>query len=60
MINENLLWPFAKRVLVLLGLVTTASSAEAGIDTKDLGSGNKKLIIPDIEMEEPINISWKV
>ena len=48
---KNVLQPFVKSVLITLGLIETASVADAGIRKNFLGSGNTTLIISNKEME---------
>ena len=53
---KNVIKPFAKSVLIPLGLTAAASAADAGILKKILGSGNTTLIISNNEMEDIIKI----
>ena len=63
---KNVIKPLAKRVLIPLGLTAIASTADAGIHKKNLGSGhnrhsssvlhNTMLIISDNEMEDIFKI----
>ena len=53
---KNILKPVAKSGLILLGLTTTASAADAGIQKKTFGSGTAKLLISNEEMEVIIKI----
>ena len=64
---ENEIKPLAKSVLIALGLTAAASAADAGIDKKTLGSGNRPLssashnnntvlIISNDEIEDIIKI----
>ena len=52
----NAIKPLAKSILVLLGLTTAASAADAGMHKKILGSGTATLIISNDEMEGIIKI----
>ena len=52
----NAIKPLAKSILVLLGLTTAASAADAGMHKKILGSGIATLIISNYEMEGIIKI----
>ena len=47
---KNVIKPFAKSVLIPLGLTAAASAADAGIHTKISGLGNTTLIISSKEM----------
>ena len=60
---KNVIKPWAKSVLIPLGLTAAASAADAGIYKKDLGSGNHPshnnntiLIISNDEMKDIIKI----
>ena len=53
---KNVVKPFAKSVLIPLGLTAAASAADAGIHKKILGSGTTTLIISNDEMEDIIKI----
>ena len=53
---KNVIKPLAKRVLIPLGLTAAASTADAGIHKKILGSLNTTLIISNIEIEDIIKI----
>ena len=53
---ENAIKPSAKSVLILLGLTAAASTADAGIHKKILGSGTVTLIISSDKMEDIIKI----
>ena len=48
--------PLAKRVLIPLGLAASASVADAGMQKKILGSGNKTLIILNDEIHNIIQV----
>ena len=52
----NVLKPLAKSVLILLGLTVAASSRDAAIHKKMLGSGMTKLIISNEEMKDIMKI----
>ena len=53
---KNVIKPFAKSVLIPLGLTAAASAADAGIHKKILRSGNTTLIISNEEMNDIIKI----
>ena len=53
---KNVIKPLAKSVLIPLGLTAAASTADAGIHKKILGSGNTTLIISNEEMNDIIKI----
>ena len=53
---KNVIKPFAKSVLIPLGLAAAALSADAGIHKKILGSGNTTLIISNEEMNDIIKV----
>ena len=53
---RNLLQPLAKSVLIPLGLIAAASSADPGMHKKVLGSGSTTLIISNEEMEDIMKI----
>ena len=53
---KNVIKPLAKSVLIHLGLTAAASTADAGIHRKILGSGTTTLIISNNEMEDIIKI----
>ena len=53
---KNVFKSLAKRVLILLGLPTAVSAADAGIHKNILGSGTTTLIISNDEMEDIIKI----
>ena len=53
---KNLITPLAKSVLIPLGLTAAASTADAGIHKKILGSGNTTLIISNKDMKDLIKI----
>ena len=55
---KSVIKPFAKSVLVALGLTAAASAADAGIHKKILGSGhnNTTLIISNDEMDDMLKI----
>ena len=53
---KNVIKPLAKSLLIPLGLTAAASVADAGINTKMLGSGNTKLIISNDEIEDVIKV----
>ena len=53
---KNVITPLAKSVLILLGLTAAASSPDAGIHKKILGSGNTTLITSNKDMEDLIKI----
>ena len=53
---ENAIKPSSKSVLILLGLTAAASTADAGIHKKILGSGTVTLIISSDKMEDIIKI----
>ena len=54
---KSVITPLAKSVLIPLGLTAAASTADAGIHKKILGSGNNtKLIISDKDMDDLIKI----
>ena len=53
---KNVIKPFAKSVLIPLGLTAAASAADAGMHKKILGSGNTTLIISNEEMNDVIKI----
>ena len=53
---KNLIKPFAKSVLIPLGLTAATSAADAGIHKKILGSGITTLIISNDEIEDIIKI----
>ena len=42
-----------------MGLTAAASTADAGIHKKNLGSGTTTLIISNNEMEDTDQISWR-
>ena len=52
----NVLKPFAKRVLIPLGLTAAATATDAAIYEKMFGSGNTKLIISNEEMIDIMEI----
>ena len=54
-VNENVIKPLAKSVLIPLGLTAAASAADPGIHKKILGSGNTTLIISNEEMNDIMN-----
>ena len=55
---KNVITPLAKSVLISLGLTAAASSADAGIHKKILGSGNTTIsIISNKDMEDLIKIA---
>ena len=49
---KNVIRPLAKSVLIPLGLTAAASSADAEIHKKTLGSGNTTLIISNDEIHD--------
>ena len=49
---KNVIKPLAKSVLIPLGLTAAASTADAEIHKKNLGSGRTTLIISNEEMED--------
>ena len=51
---KSVIKPLAKNVLIPLGLTATASTADAGIHKKILGSGTTTLIISNDAMENII------
>ena len=53
---KNVLTPFAKSVLIPLGLTAAASAADAGIHKKILGSGGHTLIISNKDMDDLIKM----
>ena len=53
---KNVVKPFAKSVLIPLGLTAAASAADAGIHKQILGSGTTALIMLNDEMEDIIQI----
>ena len=53
---KNVIKPVAKNVLISLGLTAAASTADAGIHKKILGSGTTTLIISNDENEDIIKI----
>ena len=53
---KNVITALAKSALIPLGLTAAASSADAGIYKKILGSGNTTLIISNKDMEDLIKI----
>ena len=53
---KNVIKPSAKSALIPLGLTTAASTADAGIHKKILGSGAATLIISNNELEAIIKI----
>ena len=54
---KSVIKPFAKSVLVPLGLTAAASTADAGIHKKILGSDyNTTLIVSNDEMEDILKI----
>ena len=53
---KNVIKPFAKSVLIPLGLTAATSAADAGIHKKILGSGNTALIISNDEIQDIIKI----
>ena len=53
---KNVIKPVAKNVLIPLGLTAAASTADAGIHKKILGSGTTTLIISNDENEDIIKI----
>ena len=53
---KSVIKPLAKNVLIPLGLTATASTTDAGIHKKILGSGTTTLIISNDEMENIIKI----
>ena len=53
---KNVITPWAKSVLIPLGLTTAASAADAGIHKKILGSENTTLIISNNEIEDLMEI----
>ena len=52
---ENVIKPLAKSVLIPLGLTTTASAVDTGIQTK-LGLRTGILIISNVELEDTMKI----
>lgn len=55
-LGENLLKPPAKSVLITIGLTTTASAKDAGIQNKFFGSEETALVISKEEMEDTMKI----
>ena len=55
-LTKNVINPLAKSVLIPLGLTAAASTADAGIHKKVLGSGTSTLIVPNDEMEVNIKV----
>ena len=53
---KNVIKPLAKFFLIPLGLTAAASSADAGIHKKLLGSGNTTLLISNEEMNDIMKI----
>ena len=53
---KNVIKPLAKSFLIPLGLTAAASSADAGIHKKLLGSGNTTLLISNEEMNDIMKI----
>ena len=53
---KNVIKPLPKSVLIPLGLTAAASTADAGIHKKIVGSGKTTLIISDEEMNDIIKI----
>ena len=53
---KNVIKPLAKSVLIPLGLTAAASTADAGIHKKILGSENTTVIISNEEMNDIIKI----
>ena len=53
---KNVVKPFAKSVLIPLGLTAAASAADAGIHKKILGSGITALIMLNDEMEDIVHL----
>ena len=53
---KNVIKPFAKSVLIPLGLTPATSAADAGIHKKILGSGITTLIISNDEIEDIIEV----
>ena len=53
---KNVVKPFAKSVLIPLGLTAAASAADAGIHKKILGSGTTALIMLNDEMEDIVHL----
>ena len=53
---KNRIKPLAKSVLIPLGLIATASVADAGIHKNILGSGTATLILSNDEMKDLIRI----
>ena len=53
---KSVITPLAKSVLIPLGVTAAAAAADAGIQKKILGSGNKTVIISNNEMEGIIKI----
>ena len=53
---KNVITPLAKSVLIQLGLTAAASAADARIRKKNIGSGNKSLIISNDEIHDIIKI----
>ena len=53
---KDVIKPFAKSVLIPLGLTAATSAADAGIHKKILGSGIKTLIISNDEIEDIIEV----
>ena len=54
---KSVIQPFAKSVLIPLGLAAAVSAADAGIHKKILGSGHKSsLIISNDEMKDILKI----
>ena len=51
---KNVIKPLSKSVLIPLGLTAAASTADAGIHKKIVGSGKTTLIISDEEMNDII------
>ena len=49
---SNVIKPLAKNVLIPLGLTAAASTADAGIHKKILGSGNTTLIVSNSDMKD--------
>ena len=55
-LRKNLLKPPAKSVLITIGLTTTASAKDAGIQNKFFGSEETALVISKEEMEDTMKI----
>ena len=56
LLMKNVIEPYAKSVIIPLGLTAAASAGNVGIRNKILGSGKTTLIIPNDEMKDIIRV----